>query len=295
MCDICCEGEEDLDHLLRLCPNAKETWQTLETKGICCLSMNEALHIWLQRNLMDTQVDPNWPVKFAITLWYLWKWRCAMCFETVEGIPSEKGSFLCCKFQDIINAFDSENQPSIPTNRITVERWIQWDPPERGWIALNTDGAAKGNSGPAGAGGALRDNQGQWLVGFTEYVGYCSAVKAELRGVLRGLKIAREMRIRKLWLRVDSKTVVTWLTNKSQGLPEYYSLIQQCHHLLSWADWEIHITHCYREANQVADILANIGTEGSLEVKIFRTPPVAVQEALYADCTGISWPRQIHE
>jgi len=114
-----------------------------------------------------------------------------------------------------------------------VERWIQWEPPERDWIALNTDGAAKGSPGPAGAGGALRDSQGQWIVGFSEYVGYCSAVKAELRGVLRGLKIAREMCIRKLWLRADSKTVITWLTSNTSGIPEYFSLIQQCRHLLS--------------------------------------------------------------
>jgi len=71
LCDICCEGEEDLDHLLRHCQNAKEVWQALEMKGICCLSTNEAFHVWLQWNLMDTQVDPNWSAKFAITLWYL--------------------------------------------------------------------------------------------------------------------------------------------------------------------------------------------------------------------------------
>jgi len=295
LCDVCCEEDEDLDHMLRRCSHAKETWKALEARGVCSLSTNEALHVWLQRNMMDPQVDPTWPAKFAITIWYIWKWRCALCFENAEGIPLEKDSFLCRKFQDIIHALEDENLSSPHMARNMVDRWIKWDPPERGWIALNTDGAAKGTLGPAGAGGAFRDNQGQWLMGFTEYVGHCSAAKAELRGVLRGLKIARDMHIRKLWLRVDSKTVVTWLTNKTQGAPEYYSLIQQCHHLLSRVDWEVCITHCYREANQVADILANIGTEGGLEIQIFRNPPTAVREALYADSMGISWPRQIFE
>ena len=252
LCEICYEGEEDLDHLLRQCQNAKKVWQELEMEGVCCLSMNEALHVWLQQNLTGTHVDSNWPAKFSITLWNIWKWHCAIYFGTTERIPLEKGSFLCCKFKEILSALERDNQPSRTENRDTVERWIHWEPPEGGWMALNTDGAAKGSSGPAGAGGVLRDGKGEWIVGFSEYVGCCSTVKAELRVVLRGLKIAREMCIRKLWIRIDSKTVITWLTSNTPGLPEYYSLIQQCQQLLSWAGWEVHISHCFRKANQVA-------------------------------------------
>ena len=38
-------------------------------------------------------------------------------------------------------------------------------------------------------------------------------MKAEIRVVLRGLKIAKEMRTHKLWIRVDSKVVVGMLTD----------------------------------------------------------------------------------
>jgi len=251
--------------------------------------------VWLQRNLTGAQVDSNWPAKFSITLWYIWKWGCAAYFESTETIPSDKGPFLRGKYQEIITAFDKDCQPSCPVNRNIVERMIHWEPPDGDWIALNTDGAAKGNRGAAVAGGVLRDRHGQWLVGFSEYVGHCSAAKAELRGVLRGLKIAREMGISKLSIRVDSTTVITWLTSSTADNPEYYSLIQQCQSLLSWDEWEVRISHCFREANQVADKLANIGTEGGLAVKIFRTPPLVVHEAMYADCMGISWPRQVSE
>jgi len=295
LCEICYEGEEDLDHLLRYCQNAKEVWHALETQGVECHAKNKALQVWLQSNLAGAQVDSTWPAKFAITMWYIWKWRCAAYFDSTEIIPSDKGLFLGGKYQEILNAMDKDRLPVCPENRGTVERMIRWEPPADDWIALNTDGAAKSNCGVAGAGGVLRDSHGQWLVGFSEYVGHCSAAKAEIRGVLRGLKIAKEMAISKLCIRMDSTTVISWLTKSSADNPECYSLIQQCRKLLAWDGWETRLSHCFREANQVADKLANIGTEGGLEVRIFRTPPLVIHEAMYADCMGIVWPRQVSE
>ena len=99
---------------------------------------------------------------------------------------------------------------------------------------LNTDGAAKGNLGPAGAGRVLRDDKGEWIIGFSENLGYCSAIKAEIRAVLRGLKVAKEVCIHKLWIQVDSKAVVSMLTNHIIGHPENRFLIQQCKTLLDW-------------------------------------------------------------
>ena len=52
------------------------------------------------------------------------------------------------------------------------------------------------------------------------------------------------------------------------------------------------ISHCYREANQVADILANMGCDGTLGVIIHRVPPTGVGEALYVDSLGVYWPRR---
>jgi len=100
-CDICCEGVEDLDHLLRQCLSGKEVWLDLQRKGISYSFAQEEFKDWLQKNLAGTHVDPNWPTKFAITLWFIWKWRCAACFGNTEKIPTEKGLFLCDKFQEI--------------------------------------------------------------------------------------------------------------------------------------------------------------------------------------------------
>ena len=92
----------------------------------------------------------------------------------------------------------------VNVNRTCSERWVRWESGSEGWITLNTDGAAKGNPGPAGAGGVLRGDQGEWIAGFSENLGYCSSVKAELRAVWRGLSLAKEMQARKVWLQLDS-------------------------------------------------------------------------------------------
>ena len=80
---------------------------------------------------------------------------------------------------------------------------MRWEAPVAGWVILNTDGAAKGNPGPAGAGGVIRGDKGEWIVGFSENLGHCSSVKAEICAILRGLSIARETHVQKLWLQTD--------------------------------------------------------------------------------------------
>jgi len=75
---------------------------------------------------------------------------------------------------------------------------------------------------------------------------------------------------------------------------ENFFLTQQCKHLLGWDGWTVKVSHCLREANQVADKLATIGSEGRLGLTTFANPPLEVHELLYADSRGFSWPRRSH-
>lgn len=80
------------------------------------------------------------------------------------------------KFEEIIKALDATdfwNNYVTPTRE---ERLISWQAPPEGWILLNTDGASKGNPGPAGGGGVFRGFRGEWLCGFSENIGSCTSV-----------------------------------------------------------------------------------------------------------------------
>ena len=84
------------------------------------------------------------------------------------------------------------------------------DEPEcgRGWATLYTDGAARGNPGPAGAGAHLEDARGRCLAEVSHYLGETTNNVAEYSALLVGLERARELGILELEVRADSQLMV---------------------------------------------------------------------------------------
>ena len=289
-CDLCLGELEDLEHISRSCPNARAVWQELSIEGLCYTAGEEEFSKWVRQNLHGTHDDPDWSTKFMITLWYIWKWRCKQCFNTDDESPREKGTFLLHKSSEILNALHQDDQHQGKRKSEYSEVWTRWESPLEGWVALNTDGAAKGNPGLAGAGGVIRDHKGEWILGFSENSGCCSPLKAEIKAILRGLQLVKGTYAQKIWLQVDSKVVVNTLLKEQDGHPKYSFLLNQCKDMITWEEWEVKITHCFRETNQVADILAKMGSEEPLGMKHHRVPPVGTRDALFADSVGAFWP-----
>jgi len=103
-----------------------------------------------------------------------------------------------------MRALQREQERTGTAHHSGLERWVRWEFPAEGWMVLHMDGAAKGNPGPAGAEGVIRGDKGEWVHGFSENLGFCTSVKAELRAVLRGLTLANDVRVQKLWVQMDS-------------------------------------------------------------------------------------------
>ncbi|GAU13699.1 hypothetical protein TSUD_348030 [Trifolium subterraneum] len=102
---------------------------------------------------------------------------------------------------------------------------VRWEAPRNGWISLNTDGAVQ--HGVAGCGGVLRDYQGNWITGFSKFIGTASVFKAELWGVYAGLCLARQRGINNIELQIDSLAVVRNLGGDSLGSSEGKSLVRR--------------------------------------------------------------------
>ena len=101
------------------------------------------------------------------------------------------------------------------------------------YLKLNTDGSALDNPGLARARGVLRDHQGWWIAGFSAQVGLATNNMAELTAVRQGLAIAWNTGMKLLQLELDSKVVLTWLTNKNVNYPtNMLPLICDCRNLL---------------------------------------------------------------
>ena len=93
--------------------------------------------------------------------------------------------------------------------------------PARGFV-IRTDGAARGNPGPASLGAALfdlarpdaRDDRAVPDASISDYLGVQTNNVAEYTGVVRALDLARELGAREVHLLLDSKLIVEQLAGR---------------------------------------------------------------------------------
>jgi ribonuclease HI len=126
-----------------------------------------------------------------------------------------------------------------------------------GRFTLRTDGGARGNPGPAGAGFVLEDPTGAIVRGGGTFLGVATNNVAEYRALIIGLQAAAAAQVRELRVCADSELVVRQLNGsyrvRNEGLRPLYA--EAC----SLLDrFETHnVVHVRREQNAAADALAN--------------------------------------
>ena len=153
------------------------------------------------------------------------------------------------------------------------------------------DGSALGNPGLAGAGGVLRDHSGRWVSGFSLHIGLATNNLAELAAVRQGLEMAWNKGIKHLQLELDSKVVLTWLTDPYVNYPtNMMPLICDCRNLLT-LEWEVHMRHVYREANGCVDALAKRGTSQRTVETIYEHCPTFVDVLYIRDLAALGETR----
>ncbi|KAG7586822.1 Ribonuclease H domain [Arabidopsis thaliana x Arabidopsis arenosa] len=224
-----------------------------------------------------------------MALWWGWKWRCGNVFG-VNGKCRDRVRFVKDLAREVTEAHLSQSQPQ--ERPIRVERMISWTAPPEGWVKVNTDGASHGNPGKATAGGVLRDETGGWMVGFALHIGVCSAPMAELWGVYYGLYLAWERRATRVELDVDSEMVVGFLTTGISDTHPLSFLVRLCHGFIA-RDWIVRISHVYREANRLADGLANYAFSLRLGFHLLESVPSCVASVVLDDVRGTAISRQV--
>ena len=81
-------------------------------------------------------------------------------------------------------------------------------------VVVWTDGGARGNPGPAGYGAVVATPAGEVLAEVADGIGWATNNVAEYRGVIAGLRRAKELGARRVRVRADSLLVV----NQQKGL-----------------------------------------------------------------------------
>ncbi|WMV22932.1 hypothetical protein MTR67_016317 [Solanum verrucosum] len=106
-----------------------------------------------------------------------------------------------------------------------------------------------------GTGGVIRDHLGTWIVGFSCKVKVANAHHAELLALLHGLKLAPKININHLLVETDSHVLLNTLESAK---PIHSHIYLDCRSMLLLMGGST-MKHIMREANSVADILAEYG------------------------------------
>jgi ribonuclease HI len=132
-------------------------------------------------------------------------------------------------------------------------------------LIVRTDGAARGNPGPASAGAVLIDASGPGargpdatpLASISEYLGTQTNNVAEYTAVLRALALAEELGAREVELLLDSNLIVEqvrgrWRVKNAKLIPLYAEVRARLSRFGGWS-----ATHVPRAQNRQADALCN--------------------------------------
>lgn len=133
-------------------------------------------------------------------------------------------------------------------------------------LTLHTDGAARGNPGPAGAGWVIRDSHGKSLAENCEYLGEKTNNQAEYLALLMALKQALALGGTKIKIFADSELMVKQLKGeykvKNEGLKP---LFEEARNLLRRFE-SVLVAHVVREKNADADALANRAIDQTVSI-----------------------------
>ncbi|CAN1743077.1 Putative ribonuclease H protein At1g65750 [Linum perenne] len=265
LCPRCKAGDETILHVLRDCPFARKVWTRLgfvnssPFRHIICSSE------WVSHVLSHTK-----SLQIGIGCWFLWKARNEWLFTG----NNQTATALVYRIEGWVLQVNSAKcqQDSIGVRKQTyVQRDIAWGPGEAGRVILNTDGSVYPGDGSAAAGGLIRNSDGRYLLAFCANLGKASIMKAELRGAMEGLRLAWENNFRKVDVRVDSEAVISLITGKDNPMHQHAREVNFIREFLN-RDWDVTISHIYREGNFAADYLASIGHSNTRGVHLISLP-----------------------
>jgi ribonuclease HI len=133
-------------------------------------------------------------------------------------------------------------------------------------VIVYTDGAARGNPGPAGAGVCIRDPRGKLIVECADYIGEATNNVAEYRALILGLEEARRLGAAVIEMRADSELVVRQMLGeyrvRNEALQELHARAKELQRTFEHVEY----VHVRREDNRDADRLANRAVDGRRRV-----------------------------
>jgi ribonuclease HI len=138
-------------------------------------------------------------------------------------------------------------------------------------VKIYTDGASRGNPGPASIGVSFTTTQEEEIFTLSEALGNQTNNFAEYTALVRGLQVAKENNVDNIWVRTDSQLMVRQILGEYKVKSESIKgLHAEASEILKNFE-KVRIEHIPREQNKRADELANQALDNKLRgAKLFN-------------------------
>lgn len=113
--------------------------------------------------------------------------------------------------QDFMHNFCSIRVVSAMVSK----RCVEWGPLPEGFLKWNVDGSARGAPRVGGAGGVLRNHEGEIGGIFSKALGTLWAFEAEVKVIRLALEFSKQFGLRNIIIESDSALVVGWVSSNS--------------------------------------------------------------------------------
>ncbi|XP_077215524.1 uncharacterized protein LOC143850104 [Tasmannia lanceolata] len=268
-CSLCRSEPETHHHLFLACSYSSWVWRFILLRFGYRRKPNNGLQKeeeWLRKTFKGKgQIARAIRIAFSATVSHLWKERNRRVFEeksthkqqTLKDILDIiKFKTLYLKLQDIPSEKNIRisNILGLPCfSKEKSSRHCTWDPPPEDMAKLNSDASLANDQGSIG--GLIRGSTSNIMVMFSWNKAPETISELELEAILEGVKLARSMDIRKLWIETDSMNALQIITGKCNCPWRKKVTLKLLQDLLtSFEMWKV--SHQWREANQPADYLS---------------------------------------
>ncbi len=227
------KNPETLTDLLRTLERSGELRSLARECGLSVRELRRRLAIW-RRELANAEVfQDGFVEKIASS-------PMKVAQKSGKGASSEK---ITSKWPELTPAATLKKNPLPATGSPIME--------------VFTDGASRGNPGPASVGVVFRQKDGPDLAEFCEAIGKATNNVAEYQAVVSALEQVRRWKVRKVHLFMDSELIVRQLSGAYRvKSPDLRPLFQQVVFLSrDLSEFKVH--HVKRALNAQADALAN--------------------------------------
>ena len=273
-CYMCFKHIETAEHLFVNCDYVGAIWKRLAVMIGFQLIGNEHPMVRLRRmcRVFKKRSVGHGLIRSVSLLvyWQVWNERCRR--RAGEGLLHSYSIFIrvCsilryqmrnvrAKIQDDVvgRGFLQLLGVEVSCHVIPRVNWVCWSFPEAGCFKLNVDGAAKGNPGLAGGGAILRNEWGGLVLAASFFYGECTNMEAEFKALLNGLDLVERYGLLSSKILIESDSLVL-----VQSVMGTFGCAWTCWKILCQirekiGRMEFQLRHVFREANSVADSLAN--------------------------------------